>query len=92
MNGKVLMKFLEENSFHLERVKGSHHIMDNGSVSTMYYFAKLTQHNDNGNSYFVVSFPDVKGAISDGLTIEEAIENGKEALEGCLEVMLEKTD
>ena len=27
------MKFLEENNFHLERVKGSHHIMDNGSIS-----------------------------------------------------------
>lgn len=33
MTGKMLMKFLEENSFRLERVKGSHHIMDNGSVS-----------------------------------------------------------
>jgi predicted RNA binding protein YcfA (HicA-like mRNA interferase family) len=29
----MFMKFLEENNFHLERVKGSHHIMDNGSVS-----------------------------------------------------------
>lgn len=56
----------------------------------MYYFAKLVRHNENGNDYFVVSFPDVKGAISDGSTLEEAIANGKEALEGCLEVMLEK--
>ncbi|MCL2101508.1 MAG: type II toxin-antitoxin system HicB family antitoxin [Fibromonadales bacterium] len=56
----------------------------------MYYFAKLARHNENGNDYFVVSFPDVKGAISDGSTIEEAIANGKEALEGCLEVILEK--
>jgi predicted RNA binding protein YcfA (HicA-like mRNA interferase family) len=29
----MFMKFLEENNFRLERVKGSHHIMDNGSVS-----------------------------------------------------------
>ena len=56
----------------------------------MYYFAKLALHNENGNDYFVVSFPDVKGAVSDGATIEEAIANGKEALEGCLEVILEK--
>jgi antitoxin HicB len=56
----------------------------------MYYFAKLVRHNENGNDYFVVSFLDVKGAISDGSTIEEAIANGKEALEGCLEVILEK--
>jgi antitoxin HicB len=56
----------------------------------MYYFARLTKHNENENRYYVISFPDVKGAISDGSTIEEAIVNGKEALEGCLEVMLEK--
>jgi antitoxin HicB len=57
----------------------------------MYYFAKLAKHNENGKNYFVVSFPDIKGAISDGSTVEKAIANGKEALEGCLEVMLEKS-
>ena len=64
--------------------------MNGKALMKFYYFAKLVRHNENGNDYFVVSFPDVKGAISDGSTVDEATANGKEALEGCLEVMLEK--
>lgn len=47
----------------------------------MEYYAKIEKEED----YFLVSFPDVPGAITDGDTLEEALANASEALNGCLE-------
>jgi|ERR1039458_8471349 antitoxin HicB len=43
---------------------------------------------DEGGGY-LVEYPEIPGCMSDGETIEEAIENGREALRDCLEVFKE---
>ncbi|MEO5356129.1 MAG: type II toxin-antitoxin system HicB family antitoxin [Nitrospirae bacterium YQR-1] len=41
-----------------------------------------------GDNDYIVEFPDLKGCITDGETIEEALFNAKEALTGYLAVVL----
>ncbi len=43
---------------------------------------------DEGGGY-LIEYPDVPGCMSDGETPEEAVVNGRDALEGCL-LMLEE--
>jgi len=42
------------------------------------------------NGYYVASCPAIIGCHSQGKTKEEALENIKEAIEGCLEVLNER--
>lgn len=42
------------------------------------YIIRLLTEDDGGG--FLIEFPDLPGCISDGETIEEAIENGEDAL------------
>ncbi len=39
---------------------------------------------------FVVECPSIPGCISQGKTVEDALANIKEAIEGCIEVMEER--
>lgn len=47
---------------------------------------QLTQ--EEGGGYFI-EFPDLPGCMSDGETIDEAIENGKDAVECWIEAAIE---
>lgn len=42
------------------------------------------------SGYIVAECPAIPGCVSQGMTEEEALENIKEAIEGCLEVRAEK--
>ncbi len=42
---------------------------------------------DNESGYFAVRFPDFPGIVTGGYRLEQAIKNGKEALEVTLETM-----
>ncbi len=51
----------------------------------MEYPAYITKDED----CFLVNFPDLEGCLTYGDTIEEAKDNAKEALNGCLMVLVE---
>ena len=53
---------------------------------TQYYLAALRKAPDSDWS---VDFPDVPGCVSAGRTIEDAIENAKEALQGHIDTLYE---
>src|SRR5882724_7314778 len=53
-----------------------------------YQFTVRPLSNEEGGGY-LVEYPDIPGCMSDGETIEEAIQNGREALRDCLEVFRE---
>lgn len=42
------------------------------------------------DGWLVVECPSIPGCISQGRTVQEAVDNIKEAIEGCLEVMEER--
>jgi predicted RNase H-like HicB family nuclease len=42
------------------------------------------------DGWYVVECPSIPGCVSQGKTIEEALENIKDAICGCLEVLNEK--
>ena len=44
---------------------------------------------DEGGGY-LIEFPDLPGCMSDGDTVQEAIENGVDAMRGWLEAMREE--
>ena len=44
----------------------------------------LFQDEDQGEPYYRVMVPDYPGCITDGSTVEEALANAKDALEGIL--------
>jgi antitoxin HicB len=46
----------------------------------MVFYCDLNREADE----YIVNFPDMPGAITSGDTIEEALKNAKEALNGCL--------
>jgi antitoxin HicB len=54
----------------------------------VYPFTVRKMSPDEGEGY-LVEYPDVLGCIADGLTPEEAIVNGREALQGCLDLLKE---
>ena len=50
-----------------------------------YQFTVRPLSKQEGGGY-LVEYPDIRGCMSDGETIDEAIANGREALLDCLEV------
>ncbi|MES1156975.1 MAG: type II toxin-antitoxin system HicB family antitoxin [Alphaproteobacteria bacterium] len=55
-------------------------------MKELVYVAAVTKEADGG---FSVMFPDVPGAISEGETVQEAVENAREALELIIEAHVE---
>ncbi|MDD2755309.1 MAG: type II toxin-antitoxin system HicB family antitoxin [Methanothrix sp.] len=47
--------------------------------------------SEGEDGWLVVQCPSIPGCISQGKTLEEALDNIKEAIEGCLEVMDERS-
>ncbi len=47
----------------------------------IYYFAKIEKQSD-GN--YLVEFPELEGCLTEGKTLQSALENAKEALDGYL--------
>ena len=56
----------------------------------MRYPVVITPDLEDGG--FVVECPALPGCVSEGDTVEEALENIKDAIEGCLAVMREHGD
>ena len=52
-------------------------------------FKVLISEGEDG--WFVVECPSLPGCVSQGRTIEEAVENIKDAIQGCLDVRGEMT-
>jgi len=52
-------------------------------------FKVLISKGEDG--WFVVECPSLPGCVSQGRTIEEALENIKDAIQGCLDVLGEMT-
>lgn len=44
------------------------------------------------DGFFIASCPAIKGCHSQGKTVEEALNNIKEAINGCLEVLNKKAE
>ena len=53
-----------------------------------YQFTVRPLSREEGGGY-LLEYPDIPGCMSDGETIEEAIANGREALQDCLAVFQE---
>ncbi len=51
-------------------------------------FRVLISNGEDG--WFVVECPSLPGCVSQGRTIEEALENIKDAIQGCLDVLGER--
>jgi len=47
--------------------------------------------SEGEDGWYVVECPSIPGCISQGKTIKEALDNIKDAIYGCLEVMNERT-
>ena len=47
---------------------------------TIKYPVILTEYNDESGHYYVVTSPNIKGMVTDGQTIPEALNNAKDAL------------
>lgn len=56
-------------------------------MTTLNYRIILIPENDGG---YTVKVPAIKGCITYGDTIDEAIAMAKDAIEGCIEVLLEE--
>jgi predicted RNase H-like HicB family nuclease len=46
--------------------------------------------SDGEDGWLVVECPSLPGCVSQGRTVEEALENIKDAIQGCLDVLGEK--
>ena len=46
--------------------------------------------SEGEDGWFVVQCPSIPGCISQGRNLQEALDNIKQAIEGCLEVMDER--
>lgn len=53
-----------------------------------YQFTVRPLSKEEGGGY-LVEYPDLPGCMSDGVTIDEAVRNGREALRDCLDVFKE---
>jgi predicted RNase H-like HicB family nuclease len=51
-------------------------------------FKVLISEGEDG--WFVVECPSLPGCVSQGRTVEEALENIKDAIQGCLDVLGER--
>ncbi|HWQ18635.1 MAG TPA: type II toxin-antitoxin system HicB family antitoxin [Methanotrichaceae archaeon] len=52
-------------------------------------FKVLISEGEDG--WFVVECPSIPGCVTQGKTAEEALENIKDAIQGCLDVLSERT-
>lgn len=57
-------------------------------MKTIYYPAKITY--DKSDKSFLVEFPDLKGCLTEGKTLEDALKNAREALSGYLSSIFER--
>lgn len=48
--------------------------------------------SEGEDGWYVVECPSIPGCISQGRTIEEALENIKDAIQGCLDVLNERIE
>ncbi|MBK5190129.1 MAG: type II toxin-antitoxin system HicB family antitoxin [Methanosarcinales archaeon] len=46
--------------------------------------------SEGEDGWYVVECPSIPGCVSQGKTIEEALENVKDAIQGCLDVLNER--
>jgi predicted RNase H-like HicB family nuclease len=46
--------------------------------------------SEGEDGWFVVECPSIPGCVSQGKTVEEALENVKDAIRGCLDVLSER--
>jgi antitoxin HicB len=53
------------------------------------YFARVTRQREGG---YLVEFPDLRGCLTEGKTLREALENAREALSGWLFVAIKHGD
>ncbi|PXF56488.1 MAG: type II toxin-antitoxin system HicB family antitoxin [Candidatus Methanogaster sp.] len=48
--------------------------------------------SEGEDGWYVVECPSIPGCVSQGKTVEEALENIKDAMYGCLEVLNEQVE
>ena len=48
--------------------------------------------SEGEDGWYVVECPSIPGCVSQGKTVEEALENIKDAMYGCLEVLNKRID
>ena len=48
--------------------------------------------SEGEDGWYVVECPSVPGCVSQGKTVEEALKNIKDAIQGCLEVLNERIE
>jgi predicted RNase H-like HicB family nuclease len=48
--------------------------------------------SEGEDGWYVVECPSIPGCVSQGKTVEEALENIKDAIQGCLEVLNERIE
>ena len=48
--------------------------------------------SEGEDGWYVVECPSIPGCVSQGKTIEEALENVKDAIQGCLDVLNERIE
>ena len=53
------------------------------------YEHEITPLSAEDGGGFMITFPDLPGCMSDGETIEEAIENGRDAFIGCISALVD---
>lgn len=58
-------------------------------IETPCYFARISRQRGGG---YLVEFPDLPGCLTDGDTVEKALENAREALSGWLFVAIKHGD
>ena len=56
-------------------------LFETGKAEEMIYYAKLTKQGRNG---YLVEFPELPGCLTEGKTVDMALHNAKEALDGWL--------
>lgn len=53
------------------------------------YMHEMTPLSEEDGGGFMITFPDLPGCMSDGETIEEAIENGRDAFVACISALVD---
>jgi len=53
------------------------------------YMHEMTPLSEEDGGGFMITFPDLPGCMSDGETIEEAIQNSRDAFIGCISALVD---
>ncbi len=48
--------------------------------------------SEGEDGWYVIECPSIPGCVSQGKTVEEALENIRDAIQGCLEVLNERIE